>query len=386
MAVSYVQMTNASAGPAAPAVLVDLSEFKDKRDAAIHAVIQYRDGRSETEDWSDLGQRVFCLALDSQNFESIHMAVSNAQEAGPPRPFALDVRLDPDVECAAAQMRLTTTETGEEGSHYSRRWADRKDDTISIKRWRQQWSFGLDLVPLRRNRASDASTVAGWLQGDVRERARALLLQPVEGQYDEHTGCTMYTFRVARVRLVSFDRTSSATSTESDNDVRGLVYYRKLTDEERWSPKGLGRETLKWLADESLKVRVYVDPESRQIRWVLPMGPIDAAATGTRSMKQEGRQRLPQWPYDTYEDLSRSDSHDLSATMGVAHVSSDDKALPLNPDWKARQGTATSAQGEGRLVRPLDRTSRADEGETTITKGLVTQTVKWSLRMAVPLR
>jgi hypothetical protein len=119
---------------------------------------------------------------------------------------------------------------------------------------------------------------------------------------------------------------------------------------------------------------------------VSPQGPFSIAVTGTRSVKQEGRQRLPPWPYDTYEDIGRSSSHDLSATMSVRHVSDDDKTLPLNPDWKATRGSAASAQGEGRLNRPLDRVRRTDEGEVRTTKGMVTQSVKWSLRMAQPLK
>ncbi len=384
MEVAYAGVTNSAKGPTAPAVRFDLAEFKDKPEIGLRAVIDYGD-RKESEDWGGLSERVFCLAQPPQNFSQIYLAVSNSENSREARSFALDLRPDPSAECAPAQLRITMSEAGDEREHrLAQKW-DTTHDTRVSSTWRHDMSFVLDLAPQRRNREPDADAASRRLPGPFRERFNEQMRLVLDGEADEGTGCTAYTLRVRAVQLVSFRRSKSLRSVEMVKDSRGVEYARQLLQDEHWAATGLARDTLAWLADERLEVRIYVDPRSGRIQWVRPSGPIGAETSGTIRLSVEGRQRKPEWPYTDYENLADSSSQKRTDSVKVMAVSRDEKALPMNPDWRAHTGSATAAEGGGQVRRPLDRTRESDVGDTTTTSGAVTTTVKWQLRFAYPV-
>jgi hypothetical protein len=277
------------------------------------------------------------------------------------------------------------SEAGDEQEHREVRKWDIEHDTRRSTTWRQDMALVLDLVPQRRNTERDAAAASSWVPDAVRSLFREPMRLALDGEDDEHTGCTKYTLRVRAVQLVAFVREKSVRSVEVKKDTRGLAYAGEVLQKEHWAARGLASDTLAWLADERLEVEIYTARRSGEIRWVRAAGPIGAEASGTLTSRQESRTRSSEWPYTNYVRFADSSSEKRSGSTLVREVSDHDPALPLNPDWKARKGTAASAEGGGQVRRPLGRTRESDVGDTTTTTGAVTTTLKWELRFAYPI-
>ena len=57
----------------------------------------------------------------------------------------------------------------------------------------------------------------------------------------------------------------------------------------------------------------------------------------------------------------------------------------MNPDWKAKQSTPTTASGGGRKEIPLDRETYNNETKTRVsTTGKHVKTIDWNLNLDVP--
>ncbi len=62
----------------------DLKKFSDKADeAGIKAVIYYKNGKKQIEDWSERDQRSFCVASPEEDFERIVLIFSNGNKENP---------------------------------------------------------------------------------------------------------------------------------------------------------------------------------------------------------------------------------------------------------------------------------------------------------------
>ena len=383
--ISYYQVTNAARGSQAPTVRFDLKEFKGDEEVGLAAIVEYPDGHTEREDWGDLDDRVFCLSQDSQNFQTIYLAASYAKDDFQGRDFKLDLRPAEDVECVSGQLEITVRTAGQMVTTSIKKapYDNRHDQRTTT--WRQEMTFTLDLVPETPNTKAEAGELAQKVPTDVREMAMSRFLQPAEPFVDEDTNCLVFTFRVKNIRENGFSRTRNLSGAESQTDAFGLVVERRVQVDEHWSSEGLCRETEDWLKEESLKIRVYIDRDSNAIKWVRPAGPIGLKAKGTRWSRTDGRRRIEESPYNSYRTISGSNSEDLEEDMLIAEVSERDKDLPMNEDWKARSGSQRSAQGEGRLDRPLEYKKTADEGVHDTRTGQEVKTIKWRLTLAVNL-
>jgi hypothetical protein len=208
------------------------------------------------------------------------------------------------------------------------------------------------------------------------------MLRP-ENFFDEHTQCQVYVFRVKSCRVGSFRRFKNFSKTETITDAFGLQYDINRQQDETWSDDGLSEQTEKWLKDKSLEVRVYVDPKSNRVKWVKPAGPIGVKGKGKAYDKAQGRKRIETYPANSYAEISQSDTRDLKEDMMVRHVSDDDKALPLNPDWQVRQGGAGRADSAGEYKRVLDKESTDDQGGKTVISGEERQSIRWELSIDI---
>ncbi|UCF95260.1 MAG: hypothetical protein JSW39_14270, partial [Desulfobacterales bacterium] len=77
---SYLKAINENQGPDAPAISFDLRRFHGNNRITVQAIIKYRDGRREHEDWSDMPERIFCLSHANQNFEEIYLVVACSED------------------------------------------------------------------------------------------------------------------------------------------------------------------------------------------------------------------------------------------------------------------------------------------------------------------
>lgn len=387
MAIHYYQVTNAAKGSMAPTIRFDLKEFKGRKEVGIQAIVEYGDGHTEKEDWSDLDERVFCLGLSSQNFDTIYLAVSLAEENAEKKDFKCDLHKAGDVECVTGQMQITHEVRGQDRVRTRREDPGFKLDEAVTRDWHRQMTFTLDLVRQRHSTKSEAEQLSGKLPKDIRKSALQEFLRPDEGYDDENTGCRVYPLRVKNVRLNGFMRRLSIDASETENDAMGLTLHTNRRVDEHWWQDGLAEDTEEWLDEEDLEVRVYVDHGSNRIRWVKLSGPVGLKAKGKRWSHTDGRKRVPtrdgQLPGYVYNDISRSGSNDLEDTMKVGVVSDTDKDLPLNPDWKAQGGSSKSAKGEGKKDRPLNRELTDEDGTKTVITGNETKTLKWQLRLEV---
>jgi hypothetical protein len=349
---------------------------------AIQAVIKFRDGKSVKEDWTGLEERVFCLASKRDNFTSIYIAVSWAEENKDGEIFWLDIQPAPDVECLSGQMRITMSIKGREQVKYAKRQTGDSRDNNLDTRWEREARFDLDLVPQRPEISAEGEGLIKALPEKIQGRTRAEMQRP-EGFFDEHTQCQVYVFRVKSCRVGSFQGSKNQSGTETINDAFGLQYHVERQYDETWSSGGLSEETKEWLTDKSLAVRVYVDPKSNRIKWIEPQGPIGVQGRGKAYSKAQGRQRIETYPTNTYREISRSDSKDLEEDIMVSHVSEHDKDLPMNPDWKAQQGGTGQASGRGESKRVLDKDSTDDEGGKTTIRGEERHSIKWELSVEI---
>lgn len=62
-------------------VFTDLTNFTGKSDkAGLKAIIYYKDGRKEVEDWTEKTKRSFCIDSSEENFEKVVLITSNADK------------------------------------------------------------------------------------------------------------------------------------------------------------------------------------------------------------------------------------------------------------------------------------------------------------------
>lgn len=376
MGISYLRIDNSAEGPGAPAVRLDLSEFKAEKAIAVQAVVEYKNGLEVTEDWTGRDERVFCLSQESQNFVAISIAVSRAEEAAA-KEFAMDLAEDPDAECSLGQLRITIGARTDEELKRTRKWFTENDAKTTNTVLDQEVTFLLELVPGSGLKTSDAESYVQRLPGEIRDKAKGRILNPPP-EMSDHSGCLVIRYRVRSCGVSAFRWSRVLSGQETQNDQWGLEYDRKFEDRETRVLTGLDPETEKALRGDSFVVDVHFDPDSGEIRWVDVRGPLVAAAKAMISHRQAGRNRIKEDPAQ-YEDISRSSSEESEAHVRVLDVSKDNPDLPFNPDWRAKESGATRARGEGRAERPLDRERAGEQGERTVIKGSEVKTLRWDL-------
>ncbi len=383
--ISYYQVTNGARGTMAPTVRFDLSEFQGRRELGLQAVIEYRDLRTVKEDWSDLDERIFCLAMESQNFQAIYLAVSSTSTDPEPELLLLDLMPDSDRECLSGQVQIFFSEEGDENYRMTKKWGGERKERKLDKQWRHKIELTLDLVPQRHNTQADAARAAARLPGEIRARALAEMLRPEAGDFDENTNCNVYYFRVKAARINGFSRSISLSGYDLDADAQGVIMESNRQVNENWHKSDLSRTSRDDLKEESLRVRIYADRGTGTIKWI-NVDSVTIQAEGLMRRTANSRLRYrpdPDWERYDYRHRKDDQSDKLEEEFGFGEVSDFDKDLPMNPDWKARSSGRRTAEGGGLIEKPLDGKGRKDEGESWTRGGREKREFKWRLVLDV---
>jgi hypothetical protein len=385
MSIAYLQVKNEAKGLQAPAVRFDLKEFLDKKEIGIQAIIKYRNGRVEKEDWTGLEQRIFCLSNRNQNFETIHLAIDWAKEAVSKdewgNGFLLDLQPASDVDCVGGQMQVTLTVSGQKESEYNKQWpGDNRTSNIKTS-WERQVRFLVQLTPQRQEVTPEMEAVVKNIPEEAKEQFLAELYKPIV-RFDQNTQCHEYIFRVKNISVQSLSGTFKESTQSTQNDARGLVEQCAKELEETWTSRGLSDETLERLKKKTLEVGVFIDLKSKQIKWVKPRGPVSAKSNIAKEFKIECTQRKGQPPDIRYEPYIYSKQETRNFIWKVQEVSESFEGLPMSPDWQAKDVRETGARGEGKIERPLDQSSEG-QGEKTSTKGREIKKIEWELQLDI---
>jgi hypothetical protein len=393
MSIIYLQVKNEAKGLNAPAVRFDLKEFLDKKEIGIQAVIKYRNGRVGKEDWTGLEQRVFCLSNKNQNFETIHLAVDWAKEAVKKGEwgdvFLLDLQPASDVDCVGGQMRISLTVSGQKESEYSKQWPGDNRSINKNSSWERQVRFLLQLTPQRNEMTAEVEAVIKNVPEEAKEKFLAEFYKP-KMRFNQNTQCHEYIFRVKDVSVQSLSGTFKESTKSIQNDAFGLVKQCGEEREETWTSQGLSDETRESLKKKTLGVQVFIDPKSKQIKWVKPLGPVSAKGNITKGLKIECTQRKGQPPDIRYEPYIHSKQETQNAVWKVQEVSESFEGLPMSPDWQAKEVRETGARGEGKIERPLDQSSKEGQERTgralyekASTKSLEIKKIEWELQLDI---
>jgi len=382
MGIMYLKVDNEATGVNAPAIKFDLKEFVKNKAIGIQAVIKYRNRQTDKEDWTGREERIFCLAKESENFETLYLVVSRAEETKDIKSLILDIEPASKKECLRREMRITLTVTGQKESEYKKGSPGYDNTSNTNSSWKRQVQFLLKLAPQREEMVPQADAAFRNIPEETREKFLAEYFKP-KMDFDENTQCLEYVYRVQSVEVQGLSGTFNESTKEIINDAFGLVSKCEKERGETWTSQGLSAETEEWLKEKGLEVRVFIDPKSNQIKWVNP-GPISAKSAITKEFKIDCTKRKGHPPNTRYEPYNYSKPETLNFVWQVQEVSKSVTGLPWNPDWKAKEVSETGARGGGKIERPLDH-SQENRGpyeyEKSTTKGLEIKKIEWELKL-----
>lgn len=388
MSIAYLKMENKAAGVTAPAIKVDLKEFLKKKAISIQAVIKYRNGRQEMEDWTGYEERIFCLANESQNFETLYLVASWAEETSSLEPYFLPIESALKEECLGAHLRIIVSDYKQKDEKITSLRFNRSTTTETLSEVSKvEFDLDLALVP-------PIPPVSNPMPlGDIKK------LLPEEAQevaeflkygthYDMATRCALAVFRVKSCKVSSVSGTQKVhTDHVSYDDVGSLVGQYTSIYHATWSSEGLNKKTIDWIryaekmAPVSGAIKVHIDPKTKQIKWVYLDLPIVANCRIDWSYQKEGRQRENRG----YKEIKESCSGSKITYISPHAVSKRSKDLPMNPDWRAKESTRTTASGGGKNEKSLDRETYDNYEKTkVVTTGKHVETIEWNLRLDVP--
>jgi hypothetical protein len=388
MSIAYLKVENKATGMTAPAIKFNLKEFLKNNAIAIQAVIKYSKGRTDKEDWTGYEERIFCLANESQNFETLYLVASWAEETSEMKAFFLEIEPALKEECAGAHLRISLADFGQRleniTSHLYVSTATKRTSS-----WDRKVVFDLDLtlvppispvskpVPLgdiKKLLPKEASEVAEFLKYGT--------------HYDMGTRCLLVAYRIknCRVTTVTGEKKVHEDHISHDDLGRLLEQYTSIYSE-TWSFEGLDKKTTEWIhmseKREPLRgaVNVHLDPKTKQIKWVYLDLPIYANCRIDWNYKKEGTRKENRG----YREIKETNSGLKQESISPKAVSKDSKELPMNPDWKATQSTPTTASGGGRKETPLDRETYSNDTKSRVsTTGRHVKTIDWNLNLDVP--
>lgn len=390
---SYIKAVNENKGPNAPAVSFDLRRFHGNNQNTVQAIIKYRDGRREYEDWSDMPERIFCLSHEDQNFAEIYIVVACAEEKEREE-TAETIGVVPalDNDCYRGSVSMTWRLQGNKNMQ-RRMGSHSQHSESSTSSWSRSATVRMDIKPWREDippQLSQALSQMETMFPDVkkeniekgRRAAKSAVRAPVTSE-DPHTGCIVHKYRVTACSVSSANGRKRTKSDEIRNDAMGKIKSCTTDYSENAYATGLDDNTQERLSDRDLQVKVYIDPASGKIKWVnVPSIGVDLQVN--RNAQKPCTKRYQNRDSGTYyykdEDFSWNDTKESDIILTFDSDSEDRKGQPMDPVWKAQRGSETSASGKGRKERPLDHkwNEATDKGEIS---GKEIEELTWSLNL-----
>jgi len=362
----YWKIINKEAGPYAPAIRIDLSDLKKDRKISIQALIVYRDGRCQYEDWSDQDRRIFCLSHKKENFSKIYLvaACTSDTDTGKAHPVLLNIYPEIESDCdkgiAVMTLRIHGNESedrqflrgagGYENRHTS--WSRYATVRMQIKPWR-------DKIPDRAQKMLDKlPSVYPEVDANRIDTARQVFKSSMRAprKYDDpHTGCTVLKFRVTSCNVSMSGGTYRSVGSEKRRDSMGIYHAASGNYSTTVTNVDLDSETRNRLEERQLSLNVYVDPSTKKIKWVkFPLVGVKVNIHQHNKGYSRNRYQDKRGFYHYREhDTSWQKTIDSGMQVTFDSPGPDRQGQPLDPVWRSKSQSRLSANGWGRKIRPL---------------------------------
>jgi hypothetical protein len=242
--------------------------------------------------------------------------------------------------------------------------------------------FLLQLTPQREELTPQAEAALRNVPEEAKRQFLAEYFKP-KVRFDQNTQCREYIFRVRGVSVQALSGTFKETSNDTESDAFGLVEKCEEKREETWTSQGLSAETEEWLKKKNIEVRVFIDPKSKQIKWVKPQGPVSAKSAIAKEYSIDCTQRKGHPPETRYEPYNDSKQETRNFVWKVQEISENFDGLPMSPDWQAKGVGETGANGEGQNERSLDKSLGGESGEKGTLRGKETKKIEWELQLDI---
>ncbi len=389
----YIKIVNDNQGPAAPAIRLDLSEFKSDDRISLQAIVIYRDGRSEYEDWSDLDRRVFCLSHKNENFSAIYLVVARGideQESGY-KSLLLDIYPEMESDCDKGSAVMTLAINGDKKGHQKFKGGAAGFEQ-NYASWNRHVSVRMKLEPWRDDIPAPAKGALQQLDSnypgvkaslikEARKAMKAAMKAPRKFD-DPATGCVVFKYRITSCNVRMSGGTYRSSSIEEHRDSMGLVQASRTNYEERTADVKLDDSTRQALDNRRLAVLVYVDRKKGYIKWVqFPLVGVKTRLFQKSSGTSRERYQDSSGFYH-YRENDTGWHKDLDSGLQVSFESDvpADLKKPMDPAWRSKTRSRISASGGGQKFRPLAHKwkSGLDSGEIS---GSETIQLRWRLNL-----
>ena len=384
---AYFEVKNKNQGADAPAIRFDLTPFQKHPDkVSVQAIIYYRDGRKEYEDWTGRDERLFCLGIDSQNFSVIYIAIG-CSDSDLTLIEPLAITPEPTSRCYSGTVTLTRQReerdnfennyrigvfgTGN-GSHHS---SGNQSATLRL-----ELDLSERILPQQEALLDQMQARAKDVKPDQMEAVRGFMeniMKTPQASLDKETGLMKVRYRVKTCRIDSAGGTYRSYNQYESADRNGTISEDEGSCNIQWSAKGLSAQTSEAIERGHIRVDIYYEPETGQIRWVyIPQLDIDTQVTENcngQEIRRSGK------GYESFPH-STNDSRDEVFQVTPSNGGNASEGLPMNVVWQAKQGNELTASGSERIETPIDRTWSSDGNSGTGEK-MIIETFEWSINL-----
>ncbi|NOQ45463.1 MAG: hypothetical protein GQ559_02120 [Desulfobulbaceae bacterium] len=272
LSASYLKAINEHEGPDAPAIRFDLTDFKKDDKVSVQAVIVYRDGRREYEDWTNRNKRVFCLSIPRQNFSEIYIVVANsAEEQDEQDEFWLNIYPESEEDCFKGSATMTLKIYGSENRDIKKRYGRKIEQGSSS--WSETVAVRMDLKPWREDIPPRLQSMLELMDSiypeadkdhiaEARKDVEGAVRAPVQYK-DSVTGSLVLKYRVTSVSITSGSGRKRLSSLNETRDSLGLTSSCRVSYSETKQQKGLDESTKEWLKERRSKVEIFLHPDTK---------------------------------------------------------------------------------------------------------------------------
>ena len=388
MQAGYFNVTNSNQGADAPAIRFDLTPFQKYPDkVSVQAIIHYRDGRKEYEDWTGRDERLFCLSVDRQNFYDIYIVIGSSDD----KLILLEllaVTPEPTSRCYSGTVTLTRKyekRSNVDTTSWITPYVTRTESLHSSENRSATLRLELDLseriLPETKAALEQMQSKVKDVKPDRVQDIRGYMENIIKIPYahlDKKTGLMKVSYRVKNCRIGSAGGHSRSHTEGETTDQVGMSAAWETNSNKQWTSTGLNEKTLKRIKQEHIRVDIYYEPESGKILWVhIPQLDIDMHVTENSNGHYTHR---TEHGYET-TPKSNNDSRDVTFNMTFNTGKKDEKGLPMDPVWQAKQSTGEMASGGASREFPSDK-QWSEPGNSGTSQLIVTETFEWSINLS----
>ena len=385
---AYFDVYNTTSGPGAPAIRFNLEPFEKYQDRlSVQAVIHYKDGREEYEDWTGKSERLFCLDKKSDDFAIIYIAIGCSDSD---LIFLEPLAITHDLSSRCHSGTVTLTRSFEEREQLestscittnvtktqSRQSSGNRSVTLRL-----DLDFNERILPEQRDALDQMEARAKMAEPDQVKAVRGFMekiIKTPQVRYDEKTGLVKVRYRIKTCSIDSGGGNYRSHSQGEDKDVYGISSQWETNFTRKWSATGLARDTRKNIERGHIRAEILYEPETGKIQWVrVPQLDVDLHVEENSSGYYIRRSK------DGYETTSKSGSDSKDETLNMTYSSGGKaaKGLPMDPVWQAKQSNAFTASGGARVEKPVN-TEFSEEGRTGVHKKMMVESFEWSINLS----